>query len=101
MIYRVIRNCTFKNRPWIKGQIVDLGDLVPPHHFVAVDEKPTIDVDLRPRVDIMAAVPTSIASNFHEMAASAPNVNVGFATTLEKEERIVNPRQFKSYKNKK
>lgn len=99
MTYKCVRDCTFRSRYWRKDQIVDFGDVVPPHHFVPVEAEPTVQLVNKPKVDIMAAKPQNVkASTFYEVAKQAKKKESGFASSLEKEEVIHNPKQFKAKK---
>lgn len=94
-MHKCIRRCTFMGRYWEKDQVCDFGKVTPPHHFIATDEEANTALP-KPRIDIHAAVPKGVnVKSFYEMAKNRLNTNVGFASTLEKDEIIHDPKQLK------
>lgn len=86
MNYKCIRNCSFKGRSWFENDVIDFGDVIPPHHFVATNEETNRNLP-KSRVDVMSAVPSGTsARSFYEIGKNKTNINVGFASTLEKDE---------------
>lgn len=95
MNYKCIRKCTFKSRYWEPDQVCDFGKEAVPYHFVVTDEEANTEYP-KPRVDIMSAKPIGVnAKTFYEISKSGANTNVGFASSLQKDEVYHNPRQLK------
>ena len=98
MTYKCIKTCTFMGRTWEKGVVCDFGKVTPPHHFVVTDEAPTTDLP-KPRVDIYSGRPQGVnVKSFYEIQKNRVNTNAGFASTLEKDQMIHDPKKLKVIK---
>lgn len=95
MRFKCIRLCEFLGRHWQKGSVCEFGKIVPPHHFIRTDEIENTELP-KSRIDIQSGVVKGVkASSFYEVAKHRTNTNVGFASTLEKDEVIHDSKQFK------